>query len=67
MNITIKLTIKDKTIELTLDEVKELKEQLDLIGKVIENKEIITIIEKEKEYIPYEHFRPTVTWIATVS
>jgi hypothetical protein len=67
MNITIKLTIKDKTIELTLDEVKELKEQLDLIGKVIENKEIITIIEKEKEYIPYEPFGPVITWIATVS
>jgi len=50
--VTIKLRIKDKEVELTLQELKELKETL---------KDLIGIVEK-KEYIPYPYYVPYYPW-----
>jgi len=49
MEITIKIKLKNKEIELSMDEIEELKR---LLGKTIE-KEII----KEKEYWPWDFWK----------
>jgi hypothetical protein len=55
MDIKIILTIKDQKIELTSEELKELRKIIDDIIPV----ETLSPIETEKEYVPYYPWYPS--------
>jgi hypothetical protein len=59
MELKIILTIKDQKIELTSDELLELRKEIDKLIPV-ETLEPITV---EKEYVPYYPVYPKPWWI----